>query len=98
MSYAIGYVVTFALCTACVWGVARWAGFRVPTPDLLLITGVCSGIALLPGAGWILAMLVLSLLIAKTTDADAWPDAVLIVTGCGAVWVLSFAALATFTS
>ena len=29
------------------------AGFEVPTADLLIIVGLCSGLAVLPGAGWI---------------------------------------------
>jgi hypothetical protein len=34
----------------------------------------------------VLAMLILSLLVMRTTDAAAWPDGVLIVLGSGVVW------------
>lgn len=99
MSYLVTYIVTVALTAGCVWGVARWVGFRVPTADLLIITGLCSGIALAPvWAGWVLAMIILSLLLVKTTDADVWPDAVLIVTGCGLIWVLAFSVRIALTA
>ena len=77
---------------------ARWSGFVVPTADLLIIVGLCNALALLPGAGWILAMLFLSLLVVRTTEADAWPDGVLIVTGSGVVWVVTGVARVMLTS
>jgi len=99
LSYLVSYIVTLALTAGCVWAVARWAGFRVPTADLLIITGLCSALALAPvWAGWVLAMIILSLLLVKTTEADAWPDTVLIVTGCGLIWILAFSARVTLTA
>jgi hypothetical protein len=89
MSYLVTFVVNVVLSGAVLWGVARWAGFVVPTADLLIIVGLCSGLALWPGAGWLLGMLFMSLLVVKTTEADAWPDAVLIVTGSGVVWLVA---------
>jgi hypothetical protein len=99
MSYLVTYIITVALTAGCVWGVARWAGFSVPTVDLLFITGLCSGIALAPvWAGWVLAMIILSLLVVKTTQADAWPDAVLMATGCGLIWIVGFSARMVLTA
>ena len=89
MSYLVAFLISVALTGAWLWAVARWAGFVVPTTDLLIIVGLCSGLALWPGAGWILGMLFMALLIVKTTEADAWPDGVLVVTGAGMVWVVT---------
>ena len=61
---------------------------RLPVPDLVLIIALCNGLALLPRAGWVLAMAIMSLLLLRTTEADPGRDAVLIVTGCGVVWVV----------
>jgi hypothetical protein len=56
LSCLVSHIVTVALTADCTWSVARWAGFRVPTADLLLITGLCSAIALAPvWAAWVLA-------------------------------------------
>ncbi|HQF52667.1 MAG TPA: hypothetical protein PLE63_07010 [Thermoleophilia bacterium] len=91
MSYLIGFVIGTAFSSACLRAVARWAGFALPTVDLLLIAGLCSGLALLPVMGWslALAMLVLSMLLLKTTDADVWPDAIVAVTACAVIWTLA---------
>ncbi|HEX5642737.1 MAG TPA: hypothetical protein VFZ86_10445 [Thermoleophilia bacterium] len=89
MSYLATFVIGLVLTGAWLWAVARWAGFVVPTADLLIIVGLCSGLAVLPGAGWILAMLFLTLLVVKLTEADPWPDVVLVVTGSGVVWVVA---------
>jgi hypothetical protein len=89
MSYLVAFVVSVVLTGAWLWAVARWAGFVVPTADLLIIVGLCSGLALWPGAGSILGMLFMTLLLLKTTEADAWPDAVLAVTGSGMVWIVT---------
>ena len=89
MPYLVTFILSVALTGAWLWAVARWAGFVVPTADLLIIVGLCSGLAVLPGAGWILAMLFLTLLVVKLTEADPWPDVVLVVTGSGMVWVVA---------
>jgi hypothetical protein len=88
MSFLIGFLITAALTGSLLWAVARCSGFALPVPDLVLIVALCNGLALLPRAGWLLAMAILSLLLLRTTEADAWPDAVLIVTGSGVVWLV----------
>lgn len=90
MSYVISFVLASLLTGGWLWGVARWSGFVVPAADLLIIVGLCNALALLPGLGWVLGMAILSLLVMRTTDADAWPDGVLIVTGSGVVWLLAY--------
>ncbi len=88
MSFVVAFAVTAALTGGLLWAVAKWSGFTLPVADLVLIVVLCSGLALLPRAGWILGMLIMALLVMRTTEADTWPDAVLIVTGCGVIWVV----------
>jgi hypothetical protein len=88
MSLALAFVVSAAFSAGCLWAVAKWAGFVIPTADLLIIAGLCSALALLPGVGWVLASVFLSLLLARLTDADPWPDAVAMVVGANLVWLL----------
>ena len=88
MSFVSAFVISAILTGSLLWAVARWAGFVMPSADLLLVVGLCNALALLPRAGWILAMLILSLLLLRTTEADAWPDAVLVVAGSSVIWIV----------
>jgi len=88
MSIALAFVTATLLSAGCLWAVTKWTGTTVPTVDLLIIAGLCSGLALLPGVGWVLATVIMSLLITRTTAADPWPDAVLMVVGSNVVWLL----------
>ena len=72
MSYVISFALASLLTGGWLWGVARWSGFVVPTTDLLIIVGLCNALALLPGWGWVLAMLILSLLVMRTADGGAY--------------------------
>lgn len=90
MSVAIAFVVATALSTCCMWAVTKWTGLVVPVVDLLIIAGLCSGLAPLPRVGWVLATVIMALLITRVTDADPWPDAVLMVVGSNVVWLLTY--------
>jgi hypothetical protein len=93
MSIAVAFVAAALLTTCCLWAVSRWVGVAVPIVDLLIIAGLCSGLSLLPSVGWVLATVIMSLLILRATDADAWPDAVLMIVGSNAIWLLVRAVL-----
>ena len=88
MSVAVAFVAATLLTACCLWGVARWVGVAVPIVDLLIIAGLCSGLSLLPSVGWVLATMIMSLLLLRATDADAWPDAVLMIVGSNVVWLV----------
>jgi hypothetical protein len=88
MSIALAFVVATLLSATCLWAVTKWTGVAVPIVDLLIIAGLCSGLALLPSVGWVLATVMMSLLLTRLTDADPWPDAVLMVVGSNVVWLL----------
>ena len=89
MSIALTFVVAAALSAGCVWSIARWTGAVIPVVDILIITGLCSGLALLPAYGWLLATVIMSLVITRATKAEPWPDAVLMVVGSNVVWLLA---------
>jgi len=89
MSIALAFVIATLLSACCLWAVTKWTGVAIPIVDLLIIAGLCSGLALLPGVGWVLATVIMSLLITRTTVADPWPDAVLMVVGSNVVWLLT---------
>ena len=84
-AFALAFVAAAALSAFWLWLVARVNGCHLPTVDLLLIAGLCPGLALLP-SGWLLAIALMWLLVTKATEADIWPDAILMVVGSGAIW------------
>jgi hypothetical protein len=86
---ALAFVAAAALSAAWLWLVARVTGCHVPTVDLLLIAGLCSALAPLPRAGLLLAIVIMWLLVAKATEAELWPDAVLMVAGSAAIWLFA---------
>jgi hypothetical protein len=88
MSIAVTFVVGMLLTACCLWAVTKWSGVAVPVVDLLIIAGLCSGLALLPSVGWVLATMIMTLLITRATDADGWPDTVLMLVGSNIVWLL----------
>jgi hypothetical protein len=89
MSVAVAFVITALLSACCLWAVTKWSGTAVPIVDLLIIAGLCSGLALLPGYGWLLATVIMALLLTRATAADPWPEAVLVVVGSNAIWLLA---------
>jgi hypothetical protein len=88
MPIALAFIAAAALSTGCLWAVARWSGVAIPILDLLIIAGLCSGLALLPRVGLILAIVIMALLVTRATAADPWPAAVLMVAGSGVIWLL----------
>ena len=98
MSFVVAFAISATLTGGWLWAVARWTGFALPIPDLVLIVLLCSGLGLLPSVGWVLGMAIMSLLVLRTTEADVWPDAVLAVTGSGVIWVVVFMTLMTLRS
>jgi len=98
MSYVLAYAISATLTGGLLWAVARWTGFALPIPDLLLMTLLCSGLALLPSVGWVLGMLIMCLVLLRATEADVWPETVLMVAGSGVIWVIVFTTLMSLGS
>jgi hypothetical protein len=60
-----------------------------PFFDLPIVAGPCSGLAPFPRVGWVPATVTKALLITRVTDADPWPDAVILVVGSNVFWRLT---------
>ena len=89
MSVVAAVIVSAVLSTALLWAVSKWSGSRIPLVDLVLIATLCAALAPLPRVGWVLATLIMSLLLTRATDADPWPDVVLMVIGSNVVWLMT---------
>ena len=67
-----------------------WAGMKLTKVDgtflaMLIISAVSSLVGLIPMLGWLISTIVMFILICKWTDAEFWPDAVLMVVVANAV-------------
>lgn len=58
---------------------------------MLIIAAVSSLAGLIPTVGWLISLIVMFVLIRKLTDANLWPDAVLMVAVAGLIGLLSSA-------
>jgi hypothetical protein len=79
----IGIIVGFFLGTVFSAG-CLWAGMKLTKvdgtfPGMLLIAAISSLVGLIPMVGWLVGTIVMFVLICKWTDAEFWPDAVLMV-------------------
>lgn len=78
-----------------------WLGMKITKVDgtflaMLIIAGVSSIFSLIPYAGGFISMIVMFVLIYKWTDANLWPDAVLMVIvawGAGFIGVVLLASM-----
>lgn len=77
-----------------VGAVCLWAGMKITKVDgtfvaMLLISTATALVGAIPGIGLILGTVVMFVLICKLTDAEFWPDAVLMVVVSRAVAVFA---------
>lgn len=61
------------------WVAAKVTGVDTTFLNMLAVAAASSVAGLVPLVGWLLSLVVMFLLIRKLTDADIWPDAVLMV-------------------
>ena len=75
----VALAVGIAFSTVCLW-----AGMKLTKVDgifvsMLIIAAVSSVLGLIPWVGWLIGTVTMFVLICKWTDAEFWPDAVLMV-------------------
>ena len=87
-AFIVTYLIAVAVTGGWLWAVAKWSGLRFPLPDLAIIVGLCSGLSLLPGYGWLLGMVFLWLLVSRVEQADLWPETILMAGGSALVWLV----------
>jgi hypothetical protein len=102
------YVVLFAAYLVLVglwlWAVARWTGMRFPVPDIVITTAVCSVPALFGTVGfrliygWLLGLIILSLILTRVEDADLWPELTLMVGGTLLIWFVGYGVVLALAS
>ena len=88
-SYVVAFALSVLLTGGWLWAVAKWTGLEFPIPDLVITVCLCSGLALLPGYGWLLGMVVMWLLLKGVRRADVWPEIVLMAGGSAFVWLVA---------
>ena len=79
LALLVGFVVGTLLSAVCLWG-----GMKITNVDgtfgaMFAIAAISAGLGLIPLIGWILGIVVMFILISALTDAEFWPDAVLMV-------------------
>lgn len=75
----VGLLIGTVFSAACLW-----AGMKLTKVDgtfvgMILIAAISSLVGLIPMVGWLVSLVVMFALISKWTDAEFWPDAVLMV-------------------
>ncbi len=83
----IGFLIGTVFSAVCLW-----AGMKLTKVDgtflgMLLIAAISSLVGVIPFVGWLASLIVMFVLISKWTDAEFWPDAVLMVVVANAVGI-----------
>ena len=69
---------------------------RFPVPDIVITAVVCSVPALFGTVGfrliygWLLGLIIMSLILTRVEDADLWPELTLMVGGTLLIWFVGF--------
>lgn len=90
MEYVIAFFISIIIYAAALWGGMKLTKVEGDFRAILLISFASSIVKLIPVIGSIASAIVLFVLICKYTDAEFWPDAVLMVI---VAWALSVFAI-----
>lgn len=77
-------LLIYLVLDALVGGLFLWLAARITSVDLslretVLAAGGAAAASLVPGVGWMLSLVVLFVLLKKFSQADIWPDILLMV-------------------
>ena len=97
-SYVALFLVDALASGAWIWGASRWIGSPFPPADLVITAMFCSLLALLPGYGWMLAMVVLWLILRGVRRADLWPDIIVLSGGSALIWLAAYVTVFSLTA
>lgn len=90
----VGVVAGIALSGLSLWLGMKFTKVNGTFPAAMIIAAICGMAGLFPFIGFFLSIIVMFVLITKLTDAEFWPDAVLLVVVSNLVsWVLTFGLL-----
>lgn len=73
------FPVATLLSAVCLWGGMKLTSVEGSFGAMLAIAAVSSGLGLIPMVGWFLGIIAMFALICTLTDANFWPDAILMV-------------------
>ena len=79
ISIIVAFLVGTVVSAACLWAGMKLTKVDGTFPGMLLIAAISSLVGLIPLVGWLVGTIVMFVLICKWTDAEFWPDAVLMV-------------------
>jgi hypothetical protein len=89
METLVALVVEILFGAFSLWVAAKVTRVETTFLNMLAVAAASSVAGLVPLVGWLLGLVVMFLLIRKLTNADIWPDAVLMVV---VSWIISLLA------
>jgi hypothetical protein len=102
--YVVLFAVYLVLVGLLLWAVARWTGMRFPVADIVITAIVCSLPALFGTVGfrliygWLLGLIIMSLILTRVEDADLWPELTLMVGGTLVIWFVGYGVVLALAS
>jgi hypothetical protein len=85
----LGFVINTVLYGVFLWLAAMVTKVNTTLPAMLAASAIAAAVGLIPVVGWIASLVVLFVLIKKWSDAEVWPDAVLMVVVAWALGALA---------
>ena len=85
----LGFVLNTVLYGVFLWLSAMVTKVSTTLPAMLAASAIAAAVGLIPVVGWIASLVVLFVLIKKWSDAEVWPDAVLMVVVAWALGALT---------
>ncbi len=77
--YLISYIGSTIFAAICLWVAAKISAIDGSFADMAIISAISALFTLIPYVGAICSSVVMFVLLCKRTNADFWPDAVLMV-------------------
>lgn len=78
MSWKFALPLLMVVMTACAFYGARFARVKAQLGTLVVICALASVLLMIPWIGWLLSIYCMLRLTSRLTDADFWPDALII--------------------
>lgn len=79
ISIIVVFIIRSVFSAFCLWAGMKLTKVKGDFLAMLIIAAVSALFGLIPMVGWIIGTVVMYVLICKWTDAEFWPDAVLMV-------------------
>lgn len=77
--YFVAFVLGTLVSAICLWGGMQITKVEGTFTAMLTIAAICTGLSFIPMAGGLISLVAMCVLISMMTDANFWPDTVLMV-------------------